>query len=76
MYNTGPYFPRQSAGVETYKGIKIYHSPINDEGYFGANGCDDFGYTDTVEEIRAEIDDYWTGSEHGPLNGYFNGGNS
>lgn len=59
--------------VETHAGVRIYRD--EDSGYYGANGSDEFGYSDTVEEIRAEIDDYWQGDEHGPLNGFFHGGN-
>lgn len=58
--------------VEQYQGIDIFKGP---DGYYASNGvADHFGYTDTVEDIRAEIDDYWQGDEHGPLNGFFNEG--
>lgn len=55
--------------VETHAGLRIYQS--EEDGFHASNGSDCFGYADTVEEIRAEIDDYWQGTEHGPLNGIF-----
>lgn len=42
-----------------------------EQGFHAANGTDSFGYHDTIEELKEEIDDYWKGSEHGPLNGCF-----
>lgn len=57
------------AKVETYQGLAIQFDP--EEGYWAANGCDLLGYHDTVDELKAEIDDYWSGTEHGELNGYF-----
>jgi hypothetical protein len=56
--------------VETYRHIRIHH--IDGEGFHASHGVSvHFGYTDTVEEIRDEIDGYWAGDEHGPLNGIF-----
>lgn len=55
--------------IETYQGVKIYHN--DEDGFFGENGCDSFGYHDALADICAEIDDYWTGTEHGELNGFF-----
>ena len=55
--------------VSTYQGIKIYR---NDDGYYGSNGPDQFGYHDKLEDIEAEIDDYWNETQHGELNGFFN----
>jgi hypothetical protein len=54
--------------VETHASIRIYEG---EDGFYGANGSDQFGYADTIEEIREEIDCYWQGAEHGPLNGIF-----
>ena len=57
--------------VGTYKGLTVYHE--EGEGYYAENGPDCFGYHDDIDELHAEIDDYWQGSEHGPLNGFFTG---
>jgi hypothetical protein len=60
--------------VETYQGLTILLTKC---GYYAENGpAVQFGYTDTIEEIREEINDYFEGDEHGPLNGFFNGGNA
>jgi hypothetical protein len=56
--------------VETHAGLRIY---LSEEGYWAENGADSFGYHETLADIREEIDDYWQGTEHGPLNGYFTG---
>lgn len=65
LHRMSPYF------VETHAGLRIFRD--EECGYYAENGSDCFGYADTVEEIRAEIDDYWQGTEHGPLNGFFTG---
>lgn len=59
--------------IETHASLRIY---ADDDGFYATNGCDQFGYHDTVEALRDEIDDYWQGSEHGPLNGIFTGANA
>lgn len=55
--------------IEAYQGLAIRFDP--DDGYWAENGCDQLGYADTIDELKAEIDDYWGGTEHGPLNGFF-----
>lgn len=61
--------PLASTFCETYQGLPIYHT--TGDGYHSANGGDLLGYCDTLEEMRADIDDYWAGTEHGPANGIF-----
>lgn len=52
-----------------YKGIEIFK---DEDGYYGSHGINtDFGYCETLKEIKTEIDDYWCGAEHGEANGIF-----
>lgn len=45
----------------TYRGCRIAHDP--ESGYHGweIRGNEEFGYADSVEDIKAEIDDYLAG---------------
>ena len=43
-----------------YLGVKIVQ---DEDGFSGEYGNEGFGYCDTIEEIRAEIDDYMRGPE-------------
>lgn len=55
--------------VETYQGLKIFRGPsgysAQNGGTYAADGAP------SLEDARAEIDAYWAGAEHGPLNGIF-----
>lgn len=49
------------SSIETYKGVRIHHD--DEDGYYAlqwlGHGWLSFGYTDTIEELRAEIDDHF-----------------
>jgi hypothetical protein len=54
--------PPTDRAVERYKGIPILWD--DDDGYHASNGCAvHFGYCDTIEELRAEIDDHFDEDE-------------
>lgn len=59
------------AKVGRHKGLVLMFDVA--EGYHASNGADSFGYHDNIDDLKAEIDDYWSGTEHGPLNGFFTG---
>lgn len=42
--------------IEKFKGIDIHR---DDEGYFAQQGWLSFGYTDTLEELREEVEDHF-----------------
>lgn len=56
--------------IERYKGLVIYR---DENGFFAENGYDALGYTETVDELKVEIDDYFNGTEFGEANGFFAG---
>ena len=47
--------------VETYRGVKIRFD--TEDGYHASFDNEGFGYADNVEDIRAEIDDYFAGPD-------------
>lgn len=60
----------QNPHVGTHRGLRIYRDLENGT-YYAANGGD-FATdgADTLAEAKAQIDAYWDGTEHGPLNGF------
>lgn len=58
-----------NAPVERYTGLNLLLD--TEQGYHAGNGSDSFGFHDTLDDLKAEIDEYWAGEEHGPLNGCF-----
>lgn len=45
------------SSIEIYKGVRIHRD--DEDGYYAQQGWLSFGYTDTIEELRAEIDDHF-----------------
>ena len=45
--------------IQKYHGVKIRRD--EEDGYHASFGNADFGYCETVDEIQAEIDDYFKG---------------